>query len=139
MITDRYGEYRRLDPARWLICWAHLRRDFRLVAVSNEAHAELGDHLLMLTDKLFDLWDRAKFGEFRRYQFRERLEEQTGVIAQFDQTSITAISSHHRPLLVCRASSRPKNPSSRRFAVWYCGVRSARVRARKAASDTLSG
>ena len=90
MITDRYGAYRHLVPARWQICWAHLRRDFRSIAVSDEAHAELGDHLLTLTDELFDLWEHVKSGAQTLDAFRAQLEEESGIITQFDRTLITA-------------------------------------------------
>jgi transposase len=60
--SDRFKSYDWL-PAFWRqVCWAHLRRDFQAMIDRGGPGEEIGRRLLGLSDRLFEVWHRARDG-----------------------------------------------------------------------------
>jgi transposase len=60
--SDRFKSYDWL-PAFWRqVCWAHLRRDFQAMIDRGGRGEEIGRRLLRLSDRLFEVWHRARDG-----------------------------------------------------------------------------
>jgi transposase len=58
--SDRYSAYRYLPLDRRQICWAHLLREFRKIAASNQHQRPLGTRLLDITTRIFAAWYRFR-------------------------------------------------------------------------------
>lgn len=73
LVTDRYGAYGWVRLGLRQICWAHLTREFVKIAERGGESGRIGQELLELTGKLFDLWDRVRDGTLQRSSFRQYL------------------------------------------------------------------
>ncbi|WP_341789949.1 IS66 family transposase [Rickettsia endosymbiont of Polydrusus tereticollis] len=61
VISDRYAAYNMFDSNKRQICLAHLRRDFKRFAYSQNASlAKIGSDLLYITDTIFRLYNLHK-------------------------------------------------------------------------------
>ena len=61
VISDRYAAYNIFDSSKRQICLAHLRRDFKRFAHSqNRSLAKIGSDLLYITDTIFRLYNLHK-------------------------------------------------------------------------------
>ena len=58
--SDRYSAYRYLPLAQRQLCWAHLLREFRKIAVYNRHQRPLGTRLLDVTARIFTAWHRFR-------------------------------------------------------------------------------
>jgi transposase len=68
--SDRWSVYHQVDPQRWQVCWAHLKRDFQAMVDRDNRGAVIGENLLLLTDVLFRWWHRVREGTLSRGTFR---------------------------------------------------------------------
>ncbi len=64
--SDRYAAYRYLPLERRQLCWAHLIREFRKLAVYNQQQRPLGERLLDLSSRIFAAWHRFGAGAIDR-------------------------------------------------------------------------
>lgn len=75
VVSDRWSAYQGIDLSRRQVCWAHLRRDFQAMAEAGGKAGRVGEHLLMLTGVLFDLWQKVRDGTRTRRWLRKQVEE----------------------------------------------------------------
>jgi len=73
VVSDRYGVYGHLAPARHGYCWSHLDRDFLAVAESAAPLAFLGRFCLESVDAVFAAWHRFRSGTLDRAGLQEAL------------------------------------------------------------------
>jgi transposase len=68
VVSDRYATY---NSFYWRqICWAHLRRDWQAMIDRGGPSEEIGQHLLDLTDQMFNRWHQVRDGTLDRDLFR---------------------------------------------------------------------
>lgn len=72
-ITDRYGAYLWLDPARRQVCWAHLDRDFEAMVERGGRSAEVGRALQRESDRMFKWWAWVEQGHRDRAWLMRKL------------------------------------------------------------------
>jgi transposase len=58
--SDRYAAYNYLPLERRQVCWAHLIRDFRKIAATNQQQRPFGERLLGITTRIFAVWHRFR-------------------------------------------------------------------------------
>jgi transposase len=68
---DRLKSYWWIKRLQW--CWAHLRRDFQAMIDRGGPGKPIGERLLDLSNKMFDLWHRLKEGKQSRQQFQQAM------------------------------------------------------------------
>lgn len=73
VVSDRYGVYNRLKPARRAVCWAHLKRDFQRWLERGGPTKRLGAEGLKITKRIFHLWHRFRVGTLTRRTLRQLL------------------------------------------------------------------
>jgi len=73
VITGRYNAYNWLPPTRRQLCWAHLKRDFQVMAERAGKSAGGGQGLLEQTRALFDLWHRLRDGQITPSTWRRQV------------------------------------------------------------------
>ena len=72
--SDRWSAYRRYEPERRQLCWAHLARNFTALSESrDEETAHLGWAGVAICRRLFHHWHRFQAGELSREQLCLRL------------------------------------------------------------------
>lgn len=70
VISDRYAAYNMFDSNRRQICLAHLRRDFKRFAYSqNRSLAKIGSDLLYITDTIFRLYNLHKANKIDQHRY----------------------------------------------------------------------
>ncbi len=67
--SDRYSGYNWVATAQRQVCWAHLVRDFTVVAERGGASKALGTACLDLADRLFARWYQLRDGTLDRATF----------------------------------------------------------------------
>jgi hypothetical protein len=73
--TDRYPGYNFLQPWRRQLCWAHLKRDFTAIAERvDEESKTIGEALLIVTNQVFELYQKVKDGTRKHCQLRLVIE-----------------------------------------------------------------
>jgi transposase len=70
LITDRWNAYNGWAVRRRQLCWAHLIRDFRGFTERGPNAAQIGEALLVQTEKMFALWHRVRDGTLKRSSLR---------------------------------------------------------------------
>jgi transposase len=74
LVSDRGGQFLFWAMERRQICWAHLLRKYvQFSEHGNEAVAELGRHLVLLTQVLFHEWHRVRDGTLSRRKFQRAM------------------------------------------------------------------
>jgi transposase len=68
VVSDRFSSYTNFDLRQ--ACWAHLRRDWQAFSDRDGPSHEIGEHLLDLTEQLFEHWHRVRDGTLGRELFR---------------------------------------------------------------------
>jgi transposase len=68
VVSDRFSSYNHFDLRQ--ACWAHLRRDWQAFSDRDGPSHEIGEHLLDLTEHLFEHWHRVRDGTLGRELFR---------------------------------------------------------------------
>ena len=75
LVSDRGGQFLFWAMERRQICWAHLMRKFVEFSESkNEAAAEIGRGLVLLTQLLFSEWHRVRDGTLSRAKFQRKMD-----------------------------------------------------------------
>lgn len=70
VISDRYAVYNMFDSNKRQICLAHLRRDFKRFAHSqNRSLAKIGSDLLCITDTIFRLYNLHKENQLDQLRY----------------------------------------------------------------------
>ena len=71
--SDRYAGYNFLNDRRQL-CWAHLKRDFQGLIDSGGEGQVIGERLMALQQKVFEIWHRYRAGRLRHDTLRKLIE-----------------------------------------------------------------
>lgn len=72
--SDRWSAYRRYEPERRQLCWAHLARNFTALSESrDEETAHWGRAGVAVCVRLFHHWHRFQAGELSHEQLLQRL------------------------------------------------------------------
>lgn len=70
LVSDRWCGYA-WWPLRWRqFCWAHIKRHFQAMAECTGEAKAIGDGLLVLEERLFELWHRVRDGTLKRNSFK---------------------------------------------------------------------
>jgi transposase len=70
LVSDRWCAYS-WWPLKWRqLCWAHIRRHFKAMSECKGEAKEIGEKLLVLERRLFELWHRIRDGTLVRSSFR---------------------------------------------------------------------
>ena len=72
-VTDRWSAYDWIAGGSRQVCWAHLRRDFQAMIDRGGPGEAIGRRLLGLSDRLFEVWHRARDGTLEEGAFPERI------------------------------------------------------------------
>ena len=72
--SDRWSAYNCLDLQRRQLCWAHLKQDFQKLVDRGGESAEIGQALLLETEKLSALWYRVRDGTLDRTSFQTQIQ-----------------------------------------------------------------
>jgi hypothetical protein len=72
--SDRWSAYRRLDPLRRQVCWAHLKRDFQAFIDRGGESRIIGNLLLAQLKTMFELWYRVRDGTLSRADFQGAMQ-----------------------------------------------------------------
>ena len=68
-VCDRYVGYLWVNNVQ--LCWAHVRRDFQAMVDRGGESRAIGEHLLGLSDALFEWWHRVRDGTLARSTFQQ--------------------------------------------------------------------
>jgi transposase len=71
--SDRFKSYDWLWAYWRQVCWAHLRRDFQAMIDRGGPGEKIGRRLLRLSDRLFEVWHRARDGTLEEGAFQEQI------------------------------------------------------------------
>jgi transposase len=71
--SDRFKSYDWLWAYWRQVCWSHLRRDFQAMIDRGGPGEAIGRRLLGLSDRLFEVWHRARDGTLEEGAFPERI------------------------------------------------------------------
>ena len=74
LITDRHGAYTWVAASRRQLCWAHLKRDFQKMVDRGGTSQPIGERLLHLLKRLFDLWQEVKADKLDLAQFQTAMQ-----------------------------------------------------------------
>jgi transposase len=69
---DRLKSYWWIKRLQW--CWAHLRRDFQAMIDRDGPGKAIGERLLALSNRMFELWHRFKEGKLSRQQLQQAMK-----------------------------------------------------------------
>ena len=72
--SDRYSGYNHLREANRQICWAHLKRDFQVIADREGESKTIGAGLLEQSKQMFRLWRRIRDGTLEKAEFQKLIE-----------------------------------------------------------------
>jgi len=71
LVSDRYSAYTWVDATRRQLCWAHLLRDFTKISERSGAAGQIGERLLMHTNRMFRYWHQVRDGTLKRACFAQ--------------------------------------------------------------------
>jgi len=80
LVSDRWGAYADWCLDRRQLCWAHLKRDFTFISEHKGATGRIGEKLLAIEKRVFELWHRVRDGTLQRSTFRKYLSPLKGDI-----------------------------------------------------------
>lgn len=75
LTSDRYGGYNWVDLERRQLCWAHLKREFIKISERPGVSGQLGEALVKLQEKLFELWHRVRDGTLAHCELIESVKD----------------------------------------------------------------
>lgn len=73
LVSDRWAGYAFYDITRRQLCWAHLKRDFKLWEEYGGSAGRAGKLLIGLTKKMFKYWHRYREGDWTRSQLARQM------------------------------------------------------------------
>jgi transposase len=71
VVSDRFSSYNGFENRQ--PCWAHLRRDWQAFSERDGSSHEIGQHLLDLTDQMFEHWHQFRGGTLDHTIFHFRM------------------------------------------------------------------
>jgi transposase len=98
--SDRWWAYAHLPLRRRQLCWAHLRRDFKVHAEGLAAEKEFGEHGLALCERVFWAWE-----VFQHTRDRRELKR-----------IVRSLQRQYKPIIRTYAAKRARNKRCRGMA-----------------------
>jgi hypothetical protein len=74
VVSDRYSSYNWIERSQRQVCWAHIKRDFTVIAERSGVSKEIGEALLFRERRLFRWWHRVRDGTLSHEAFKALVE-----------------------------------------------------------------